>query len=55
MESCADVALDVKHMLGMAANAIVMGVTGRAFKLNRVAGALEYASHEQAAGHQPNG
>ncbi len=36
----------------MAADAIVMGVTGRAFKLNRVAEALEYASHEQAAGQQ---
>lgn len=36
----------------LAADAIVAGVAGRAFKLNRVADALEYASHEQAAGHQ---
>ncbi len=36
----------------LAADAIVAGVAGRAFKLNRVAGALENASHEQAAGRQ---
>jgi hypothetical protein len=46
--AAADGRLDSK----LAAGAIVGGVTGRAFKLNRVAEALEYASHEPAAGRQ---
>ena len=44
--------LDGRLDPGLAADAIVAGVNGRAFKPNRVADALEYASHEQAAGRQ---
>jgi hypothetical protein len=51
-EVWAKAALDGRLDPQMAADAIVMGVVGRAFKLNRVAEAIEYASHEQAAGQQ---
>ena len=34
------------------ASAIVTGITGRAFKLNRVADGLQHASHEPAAGRR---
>jgi Family of unknown function (DUF6493) len=37
---------------GLAADALVTGVTGRAFKLNRIADGLEHASHEAIAGQR---
>jgi hypothetical protein len=49
-EVWARAALDGRLDPQRAADAIVMGVTGGAFKVSRVAEALEYASHEQAAG-----
>jgi hypothetical protein len=51
-EVWAKAALDARLNPRLAADAIVMGVTGRAFKLSRVAEALKYASPERAAGQQ---
>ena len=36
----------------LAASAIVTGVTGKAFKLNRIADGLQYASHDPVAGRR---
>ena len=45
MQACRDGRLDPQ----LAARAIVTGVTGEAFKLNRVADGLQHASHDPVA------
>ena len=51
-EVWAEAARDGRLDPGLAASAIVTGVTGRAFKLNRVADGLRHAMHEPAAGRR---